>query len=584
MGRTVEARPLGPTQGGSTRAVPWLPAQEVEWQRHRLHKHKESNQHQDMRNTRQTGGNHKVPSVVWRVSHGGLSLGGDRIPQEVPHLGSTEVRRNHKRGLRNKESIERRKLARSQKRWKLRKDKRKSKHQGGTSRPPREAQDPGRTNIQKLSIGQDLKIATLNLRGLKQAGKREEVERWMEKNGIDILGTQETHISQNNKERRKNYTWYLNGNEEGEREFAGVAWVISNKLNKYISDVIPHNSRVTELRIEGTAPIFLMNIYAPQSGRPKEEKEQFYQELRSLIKNIPNKWPFLLIGDWNAKLQEPDNEEEAQWIGGHTFDKGASTTWTQAEGTEENREALLDLCREFTLTPCNTRFPKPPHKLATWKAMSTTKENPWDRQHYDQIDYILVPKRWQNGIQDAESDMAANIDSDHAPVWVKCRFKLKQINKKENTRRLRIEPLEEEQKEAYNKELIDQIKAQQGGITYQSLCKILKETVPKHFQLKKNTARNKEWSQETETLLERRSVARAEGDWDKANDLNKQFRASLKKDKTKHLLDTFREDLDLRSKWMGIRQLRKGYAPAPYHRKNQGGQHIPMGKRAEEAA
>ena len=175
MGRTVEARPLGPTQGGSTRAVPWLPAQEVEWQRHRLHKQKETNQHQDMLKTRQTGGNHKVPSVVWRVSHGGLSLGGDRIPQEVPHLGSTEVRRNHKRGLRNKESIERRKLARSQKRWKLRKDKRKSKHQGGTSRPPREAQDPGRTNIQKLSIGQDLKIATLNLRGLKQAGKREEV-------------------------------------------------------------------------------------------------------------------------------------------------------------------------------------------------------------------------------------------------------------------------------------------------------------------------------------------------------------------------------------------------------------------------
>ena len=131
----------------------------------------------------------------------------------------------------------------------------------------------------------------------------------MEKNGIDILGTQETHISQNNKERRKNYTWYLNGNEEGEREFAGVAWVISNKLNKYISDVRPHNSRVTELRIEGTAPITLMNIYAPQSGRPKEEKPQFYQELRLLIKHIPKKGQFLLIGDWNAKLQEPDNEE-----------------------------------------------------------------------------------------------------------------------------------------------------------------------------------------------------------------------------------------------------------------------------------
>ena len=46
----------------------------------------------------------------------------------------------------------------------------------------------------------------------------------------------------------------------------------------------------------------------------------------------------------------------------------------------------------------------------------------------------------------------------------------------------------------------------------------------------------------------------------------------------------FEEDLDLRSKWMGLRMLRKGYSQAPYHRKNKGGKHIPMGNRAEEAA
>ena len=63
---------------------------------------------------------------------------------------------------------------------------------------------------------------------------------------------------------------------------------ISNQLNKYISDVIPHTSRVTELRMEGAAPISLLTIYAPQSGRPAEEKEKFYQELTKNIKNIPN--------------------------------------------------------------------------------------------------------------------------------------------------------------------------------------------------------------------------------------------------------------------------------------------------------
>ena len=33
---TVDARPLGQTRGGSTRAVPWLPPMGVVWQSHRL--------------------------------------------------------------------------------------------------------------------------------------------------------------------------------------------------------------------------------------------------------------------------------------------------------------------------------------------------------------------------------------------------------------------------------------------------------------------------------------------------------------------------------------------------------------------
>ena len=77
--------------------------------------------------------------------------------------------------------------------------------------------------------------------------------------------------------------------------------------------------------------------------------------------------------------------------------------------------------------PCNTKFQKEDEKLATWKAMGTQTGDPMDRQHYDQLDYILVPKRWSNGMLNAESDLGANINTDHAPVWSTCRFKLKKI-------------------------------------------------------------------------------------------------------------------------------------------------------------
>ena len=42
--------------------------------------------------------------------------------------------------------------------------------------------------------------------------------------------------------------------------------------------------------------------------------------------------------------------------------------------------------------------------------------------------------------------------------------------------------------------------------------------------------------------------------------------------------------MDLRDKWLGIRQLKSEYQPNPYNRKRKNGTHIPLEKRAEEAA
>ena len=101
-----------------------------------------------------------------------------------------------------------------------------------------------------------------------------------------------------------------------------MAFVIRNEMAKYVTDIIPHSNRCTELRLHGAAPISILNIYAPQSGRPQEEKDQFYGKLQQIIKSIPKKGPYLLVGDWNAKVQEAETEEEEQWIGRHIFEFG----------------------------------------------------------------------------------------------------------------------------------------------------------------------------------------------------------------------------------------------------------------------
>ena len=49
----------------------------------------------------------------------------------------------------------------------------------------------------------------------------------------------------------------------------------------------------------------------------------------------------MVIGDFNSKVQEPDNEEETDWIGEHTFCAGDDTTWQQSEEVENNRKGYL---------------------------------------------------------------------------------------------------------------------------------------------------------------------------------------------------------------------------------------------------
>ena len=49
------------------------------------------------------------------------------------------------------------------------------------------------------------------------------------------------------------------------------------------------------------------------------------------------------------------------------------------------------------------------------------------------------------------------------------------------------------------------------------------------------------------------------------------------------LFETLDKDLDIREKWLGIRQLKAEYRPTPYSRKTKEGEHIRMEERAEKA-
>lgn len=92
-------------------------------------------------------------------------------------------------------------------------------------------------------------------------------------------------------------------------------------------------------------------------------------------------------------------------------------------------------------------------------------------------------------------------------------------------------------------------------------------------------------SEHTEQILETRQKAIEEEDIDKYEQLTKDFRKNKDKDKRENIPKTIEQDLDVREKWLGIRQLKNKFTPHPYSRiDHDSGEHIHRNNRAQKAA
>ena len=92
------------------------------------------------------------------------------------------------------------------------------------------------------------------------------------------------------------------------------------------------------------------------------------------------------------------------------------------------------------------------------------------------------------------------------------------------------------------------------------------------------------WPHQAQNIFDKRAFAIASADTKATHKLTE----ALRKRKIFNIREAnakmYHEDLDLRDHWCGLRFLRRGYAPAPYHRCNTEKWHVPMPLRAQAAA
>ena len=288
----------------------------------------------------------------------------------------------------------------------------------------------------------------------------------MTEHDIKVLAIQEAHISKNTRESRKQYTWFFSG-EGSTAQYqcnylpTGVGFVIANTFLKYTQDIHPVSDRICKLTLAYTVPTTLISAYAPQAGRPEQERDDFYEELQRQYNSSKGKGPTYILGDMNARVQATHGDEEVQIVGPNTFDANNADPLGRSEQVIENRQALIDFCSTNDMRLANTFHEKPDSKLATYREKETLLGEEFRRGKYEQIDFILVPKRWNNTVLNTESDTLANVTSDHYPVRASIRIKLKAAPSKSPVRRQRYDKCSTEQQKALNEAL-----AAKPGNTY----------------------------------------------------------------------------------------------------------------------
>ena len=202
-----------------------------------------------------------------------------------------------------------------------------------------------------------------------------------------------------------NWKTTTSGREDNQHRH-GVALIIQKEKGNTLLEWKPITERFLYARFKSRfIKLSVVTCYAPTEEAKKEEKDNFYDSLQSILEDIPKHDVLVVLGDFNARVGN-DNTNRERIMGKH----GTGTM-------TDNGSRLCDICVENDLVIGGTFFQhKTIHKL-TWRSPDGRTES--------QIDHILVNGKWRRSLQDVKTRRLADVGSDHNLLIGKLALKLR---------------------------------------------------------------------------------------------------------------------------------------------------------------
>ena len=264
----------------------------------------------------------------------------------------------------------------------------------------------GAPTVDLLKPKQKMRVGCWNVQTLYQTGRMPQLVKEFDSYNLDILGVSEVRWTGTGKRRlASGHTIVFSGRSDDQHS-EGVALLLNRKTEKALLEWKPFGSRLLKARFHSKyTKLSVLVCYAPTEDANAEVKDAFYDQLQTAMESVHAHDMLLILGDLNAKVGS-DNTGREHVMGKH----GIGTI-------NDNGERLADFCEENNLLIGGTLFQHKHIHKTTWTSPDGTTKN--------QIDHVIINRRWRSSLQDVRAYRGADVASDHTLVLAVVSLKLR---------------------------------------------------------------------------------------------------------------------------------------------------------------
>jgi len=163
----------------------------------------------------------------------------------------------------------------------------------------------------------------------------------------------------------------------------GNGFFVHHRIVSAVKRVEFVSDRVSYIDLRGRwCNIIVLNVHATSQDKSDDSKDSFYEELEKDFDHFPRNHMKILLGDFNAK------------VGRENIFKPTIGNESLHQDSNDNGVRIVNFATSKNLVLKSTMFPHRNIRKYTWTSP--------DGQTHNQIDHILIDRRWHSSIIDYE--------------------------------------------------------------------------------------------------------------------------------------------------------------------------------------